>query len=45
MDGTAGTWYNARAEYLKNYFKVDAWNHFVSAMEERLLDRQEEGMF
>jgi hypothetical protein len=40
MDGKAGTWYDARAEYMKKYFKVDEWNPFVSAMEERFLDRQ-----
>jgi hypothetical protein len=27
---------------MKKYFKVDEWNPFVSAMEERFLDRQEE---
>ena len=42
MDGKAGTWYDARAEYMKKYFKVDEWNAFVSTMEERFLDRQEE---
>jgi hypothetical protein len=42
MDGKAGTWYDRRAEYIKKYFKVDEWNPFVSAMEERFLDRQEE---
>jgi hypothetical protein len=42
MDGKAGTWYDARGEYMKKYFKVDEWNPFVSAMEERFLDRQEE---
>jgi len=42
MDGKAGTWYVASAEYMKKYFKVDEWNPFVSAMEERFLDRQEE---
>jgi hypothetical protein len=42
MDGKAGTWYNARAEYRKKYFKVDEWNPFVSAMEERFINRQEE---
>ena len=41
-DGDTGTWYNARAEYMKQYFKVDKWNPFVSAMKERFLDRQEE---
>jgi len=42
MDGNAGTWYDARAEYMKKYFKVDEWNPFVSAMEEIFLNRQEE---
>jgi len=42
MDGNAGTWYNAQAEYMKKYFKVDEWNTFVGAMEERFLNRQEE---
>jgi len=42
MDGKAGTWYDAWAEYMKKYFKVDEWNPIVSAMEERFLDRQEE---
>jgi hypothetical protein len=42
MDGKTGTWYDARAEYMKKYFKVDEWNPFVSAMEERFLERQEE---
>jgi len=23
MDGKAGTWYNARAEYMNNHFKVE----------------------
>lgn len=41
MDGKAGTWYDARAECMKKYFKVDEWNLCVSAMEERFLDRQE----
>jgi len=42
MDGKTGTWYDARAEYMKRLFKVDEWNPFVSAMEDRLLDRQED---
>jgi len=42
MYGKVGTWYNARAEYMKKYFKVDEWNPFISAMKERFLDRQEE---
>jgi hypothetical protein len=42
LDGMAGIWYDARAEYMKKYFKVDKWNPFVGAMEERFLDRQEE---
>jgi hypothetical protein len=41
MDGKAGTSYDARAECMKKYFKVDKWNPFVVAMEERFLDRQE----
>jgi len=40
MDGKAGTWYDARAEYMKKYFKVDEWNPFVSVMEERFLNTQ-----
>jgi len=42
MDGKAGTWHDARAEDMEKYFIVDEWNPFVSAMEERFLDRQEE---
>jgi hypothetical protein len=42
MDGKAGTWYDARVEYMKKFIKVDKWNPFVSAMQERLLNRQEE---
>jgi len=42
MDGKAGAWYCARAEYMKKYFKVDKRNAFVSAMEERFFNRQED---
>jgi len=42
MNGKAGTWYNARAEYMKKNSQVDKCNPFVSAMEERFLIRQEE---
>jgi hypothetical protein len=42
MDGKAGSWYDARADYMKKYFKVDEWNPIVSAMQERHLDRREE---
>jgi hypothetical protein len=34
MDGKAGTWYDAKAENMNKYFKVDEWNPSVSAMEE-----------
>jgi hypothetical protein len=42
MDAKASSWYAARAEYMKKYFKVDEWNPFLSAMEKRFLDSQEE---
>jgi len=42
MDENTGTWYDARAQYMKKYFKVDEWNPLISAMEKRFLDRQEE---
>jgi hypothetical protein len=41
-DGKATTWYDVRAEYMNKYFKLDEWNPFVGAMEERVIDRQEE---
>jgi hypothetical protein len=41
-DEQAGMWYDDRAEYMIKFFNVDKWNGFISAMQEWLLDREEE---
>jgi hypothetical protein len=35
-------WYNNREDQLKKHFQVDTWRAFISSMEERFIDTEEE---